>query len=74
MGTLMHCVYTMSTDTTLDDDDTQTTVHTLIATTRQAHSRSRSVFGYFAERAILTGCEPNELFEGLVSHTRVDTG
>ena len=56
---------TLHTDTTLDIDDTQAIVS--VCKIPSAHSRLGSVFGYFAERAFPTGCEPNVQFEDLTS-------
>ena len=62
----MHYTDTLNTDTTLDIDDTQATVS--YCNNPSAHSRLRSMFGYFAERASLAGYEPTEQFEDLSSH------
>ena len=57
---------TVNIDSTLDIDDVPTTVSD--SKNPWAHSRSRSMFGQFAERASPVGCEPNEQFEDLTSH------
>ena len=62
----MHYTDTMIMYTTLDIDDEQATVTN--CNNRSAHSRFRSVFGYFAEQASPTGYEPNEQFEDKTSH------
>ena len=62
----MHYTDTLNTDTTLDIDETQDTVS--CCNNPSAHSRLRSMFGYFAERASPAGYEPTEQFEDLSSH------
>ena len=58
MDTLMQYTDLSHTDTTLDIDDTQANVSDCFYLS--AHSRLRSVFGYFAERASFTCYDPNE--------------
>ena len=67
----MHYTDTLNTDTTLDIDETQDTVS--YCNIPSAHSRLRSMFGYFAERASPTGYDPNEQFEADFAQLCVET-
>ena len=61
----MHHTEALRSDTSLDIDETQARVSD--CNNPSAHSRLRSMFGNFAERASPTDYDPNEQFEDLTS-------
>ena len=67
----MRCTDTLHADTTLNINNEQATVRS--CSNPSAHSRFRSAFGFFAEQASLTGCEPNEQFADITSHNFAST-